>query len=180
MLALTATLAAVRPRRKLAGTEAAPDFALKSSSGENLRLSEYRGDVVMLSFWATWCGHCRTQMQQLDEMYSRYQDAGVDLLGSEPRPDRAPCPGAQGVARVWRYPGPVRRRRGSRQALRCRRMPVMVLIDRAGTVRDVFEGYRRGNETDYLDEVQALAARMKRRAPPTRAPRVDVVEQRLE
>jgi len=36
--------------------EQAPDFALKSSSGENLRLSEYRGDVVMINFWATWCG----------------------------------------------------------------------------------------------------------------------------
>ena len=53
--------------------QTAPDFALKSSTGENLRLSEYRGDVVMINFWATWCGPCRQEMPLLDELYNRYQ-----------------------------------------------------------------------------------------------------------
>ena len=47
---------------QLLGSEA-PDFVLKSVAGKNLRLSEYRGDVVMLSFWATWCGDCRAQLE---------------------------------------------------------------------------------------------------------------------
>ena len=59
----------------------APDFALKSASGENLRLSEYRGDVVMINFWATWCGPCRQEMPLLDELYNRYQRVGFNLLG---------------------------------------------------------------------------------------------------
>jgi len=59
----------------------APDFALKSSTGQNLRLSEYRGDVVMINFWATWCGPCRQEMPLLDELYSRYQRVGFNLLG---------------------------------------------------------------------------------------------------
>jgi thiol-disulfide isomerase/thioredoxin len=59
----------------------APDFALKSSSGKNLRLSEYRGDVVMINFWATWCGPCRQEMPLLDELYTRYQRVGFNLLG---------------------------------------------------------------------------------------------------
>ena len=61
--------------------QTAPDFALKSSTGENLRLSEYRGDVVMINFWATWCGPCRQEMPLLDELYNRYQRVGFNLLG---------------------------------------------------------------------------------------------------
>ena len=64
----------------LAGRQA-PDFALKSASGENLRLSEYRGDVVMINFWATWCGPCRQEMPLLDDLYSRYRRVGFSLLG---------------------------------------------------------------------------------------------------
>ena len=63
----------------------APDFALKSSSGENLRLSEYRGDVVMINFWATWCGPCRQEMPLLDELYQRYERVGFNLAGRQYR-----------------------------------------------------------------------------------------------
>lgn len=156
-LMLTALLmlaSAVPAATQLKGGEA-PDFVLKSSSGANLRLSEYRGEIVMLTFWATWCGDCRSQLEQLGAMYDRYQDAGVTLLAvSLDQNQRQADSMAEGLG--VRYPvlhdagGEVGR------LYDVSRMPVMLLIDRGGVVRDVFEGFRRGNEQQYLERVQAL------------------------
>jgi peroxiredoxin len=137
---------------QLLGAEA-PDFVLKSISGKNLRLSEYRGDVVMLSFWAAWCGDCRAQLDELGAMRERYQDAGIELLAvSLDQNARQAGEITAGAA----YPvlhdpaGEVGR------LYDVTKMPVMVLIDRGGVVREVFEGFRRGNEEQYLEQVQAL------------------------
>jgi peroxiredoxin len=139
---------------QLSGAQA-PDFVLKSLAGENLRLSEHRGEIVMLSFWATWCGDCRAQLAELRELHDRYRDAGVALLAvslDRDRRDAASTAEALGVNYPVLYDagGEIGRLYdvGS--------MPVMILIDRDGVVREVFEGYRRGNGEDYLDRVRAL------------------------
>ena len=137
---------------QLLGAEA-PDFVLKSLSGKNMRLSEYRGDVVMLSFWATWCGDCRAQLDELGTMRDRYQDAGIELLAVSLDQNARQ---ASATAADASYPvlhdawGEVGR------LYDVTKMPVMVLIDRGGVVRDVFEGFRRGSEEQYLERVQAL------------------------
>ena len=139
---------------QLTGSEA-PDFVLKSVAGENLRLSEYRGQVVMLSFWAAWCGDCRAQLEGLGDMYTRYQDAGVELLAVSL--DQSPKQ-AQDAAAALGGSYPVLHDAGGEvgRLYDVSKMPVMVLIDRGGVVREVFEGYRRGNEEQYLERVQAL------------------------
>jgi peroxiredoxin len=147
-----AVAGSVSAATQLLGSEA-PDFVLKSLSGKNLRLSEYRGEVVMLSFWATWCGDCRAQLTTLGEMHDRYQDAGVELLAVSLDQNARQ---ASDVAAQASYPvlhdagGEVGR------LYDVSKMPVMVLIDRGGVVREVFEGFRRGNEEQYLERVQAL------------------------
>ncbi len=154
LAAMTIAAAAIPAATSLAGSEA-PDFVLKSTSGTNERLSEYRGDVVMLTFWASWCSDCRAQLDQLTAMRSRYQDAGVALLAVSL--DQNAKQAKQVAAALGAdYPilsdpsGDV----GKLYAVE--RVPVMVLIDRSGVVRNVFEGYRRGNEGAYLDRLQAL------------------------
>jgi peroxiredoxin len=152
LVALVAAASTVSAATQLRGSEA-PDFVLKSLSGKNLRLSEYRGEVVMLTFWAAWCGDCRAQLEELGAMRDRYQDAGVELLAVSL--DQNAKQAGEASADVT---FPVLHDAGGEvgRLYDVTKMPVMVLIDRGGVVREVFEGFRRGNEEQYLEHVQAL------------------------
>jgi peroxiredoxin len=133
----------------------APDFALKSMSGENLRLSEYRGRVVLLTFWASWCGKCRSQLEGLSSLYDRYSSAGLELLAVSLDTRRRQVEDAMEAANV-NYP--VLHDVGGEvgQLYEVSSMPLVLLIDREGVVREVFEGYERGNEEQYLERVREL------------------------
>ena len=135
--------------------QTAPDFALKSSTGENLRLSEYRGDVVMINFWATWCGPCRQEMPLLDELYSRYQRVGFNLLGVNIDDDSRR---AMQMAEELGIDFPVLfdARKEVSRLYEVEAMPVTVLVDREGTVRYVHHGYKPGYEDKYLDQIRSL------------------------
>ena len=138
----------------LAG-QPAPDFALKSSSGKNLRLSEYRGDVVMVNFWATWCGPCRQEMPLLDELYSRYQRVGFSLLGVNIDDNSTKAMDMVSELGV-NFPVLFDSRKEVSKLYQVEAMPVTVLIDREGTVRYVHHGYKPGYEEKYLTEIRSL------------------------
>ena len=135
--------------------QAAPDFALKSSSGENLRLSEYRGDVVMVNFWATWCGPCRQEMPLLDELYSRYERVGFSLLGVNIDDDSRKAMNMVSELGVS-FPVLFDARKEVSKLYEVDAMPVTVLIDREGTIRYVHHGYKPGYEDKYLDQIRSL------------------------
>lgn len=59
----------------------APDFSLKDSDGRTVRLSDYRGKVVLLNFWATWCGPCRIEIPWFTDMERQNKDQGFAVLG---------------------------------------------------------------------------------------------------
>jgi peroxiredoxin len=58
-----------------------PDFALKDSTGETVQLSDYHGKVVLLNFWATWCGPCKIETPWLVELQNQYGSQGLQVVG---------------------------------------------------------------------------------------------------
>jgi peroxiredoxin len=141
-------------RHPLLGQPAA-DFALRSVAGTNVRLSEYRGDVVLLSFWGSRCGQCLPQLAALDRLQSTYGSAGLVTLGVNVDDDQAAARDfangrhlgfallldpAKSVARTYRVDA----------------LPMVMLVDRAGVVREVFRDFRSGAEDEYLAKVKAL------------------------
>ena len=133
----------------------APDFALKSSTGENMRLSEYRGDVVMINFWATWCGPCRQEMPLLDELYTRYERVGFNLLGVNIDDDSGRAMKMIDELGV-NFPVLFDARKEVSKLYAVEAMPVTVLVDREGKVRHVHHGYKPGYEEKYLDQIRSL------------------------
>jgi len=138
----------------LSGAQA-PDFVLKSISGENIRLSEYRGQVVVLSFWAKWCGDCRAQLAGLNEMYSLYREAGFEVIAVSMDRDIDDARETAEAVEVS-YPVLFDQGREVSQLYDISSTPMILMIDREGVVREVIEGYRRGTEEEYLDRVRAL------------------------
>ena len=138
----------------LVGTEA-PDFVLKSVDGENRRLSEYRGDVVLVSFWVTWCSDCRVQLTELNDWHGTYEAAGLRLLAvgldREFRDVRDTATSLGLEFSVMHDAG-----REVSQRYSVNEMPTAVLIDRDGVVREVFEGFRRAHGQAMLDRVRDL------------------------
>jgi len=134
---------------------AAPDFILKAADGRNLRLSEYRGQVVLLNFWARWAGDSRQQMPVLSRINNTYERAGLVVLGISVDEDRRRA-GEFADAMHLSYPilfetGPALGRDYFIQ-----KMPLTILVDRAGIVRYTNVGFKHGDEAVYVDHIRDL------------------------
>jgi peroxiredoxin len=133
----------------------APDFTLPARDGGNVQLSSLKGQVVMINFWATWCGPCRQEMPLLEQLQAKYEPLGFTLLGVNVEPDSA-------AATAWLKDLPVSfpilfdTRNAVAEQFGVMGMPSSVFVDREGRVRHVHRGYKPGDEAQYADTIRAL------------------------
>jgi peroxiredoxin len=152
-----AALVCVLAGGSLAGASSAlaPEFSLPERAGKVVSLKDLKGKVVMINFWASWCGPCRQEMPLLDQMYKRYNALGFTLLGVNVESDTKD-------AEKWLKDMPVSfpvlfdKENKVSKLYSVEAMPSTVFIDRQGNVRYLHKGYKAGDEGEYLNQIRAL------------------------
>jgi peroxiredoxin len=133
----------------------APAFTLASRAGQDVSLAQYKGQVVMINFWASWCGPCRQEMPLLESIYRKYGKMGFTMIGVNVEPD-------SNAANEWLKATPVSfpilydRDSKVSKLYDVAGMPSTVIIDRSGKLRVLHRGYKPGDENEYLDSIRSL------------------------
>jgi peroxiredoxin len=146
--------AAAAPTYRFIG-QTAPDFALRSASGPNVRLSEHRGEVVLLAFWGSRCGQCGAQLASLGRIYATYQSAGLAAIAVNVD-DNQTAASAFAAAHPASFPVLLDPAKSVSRSFRVDNLPMLLLIDRAGKIRYAHRDYRSGSDAQYLDQLKAL------------------------
>jgi thiol-disulfide isomerase/thioredoxin len=133
----------------------APAFKLDSMAGKQVSLDQYKGQVIMINFWASWCGPCRTEMPILEKLHAKYKPMGFTMIGVNVEPDSS-------LAANWLKSTPVTfpilfdTKSEVSKLYAVAGMPSTVIIDRKGNLRWLHRGYKDGDENEYLNQIRAL------------------------
>lgn len=133
----------------------APDLVARGLSGENVRLSEHRGEVVVVSFWSGTCNTCRAQLEALDRIAKTYASAGLTVIGvnlddNELRAEKFAR--AQSVE----FQLLVATAKSTGRDFQVDRLPMLLFVDRAGVLRVAHREFRSRDEAVYVRELRTL------------------------
>jgi peroxiredoxin len=133
----------------------APDFTLTARGGKPLSLAKYKGQVVMLNFWASWCVPCKQEMPLLETIHKKYSKMGFTMIGVNVEPDSKAADAVLAKIPVS-FPIVYDTQSKVSQLYQVYGMPSSVIIDRKGQVRLLHKGYKPGDENAYLDSIRSL------------------------
>ena len=146
---------ATRGRENALIEKPAPDFTLRDLKGNQVSLSDFRGQPVVLNFWATWCSPCRVEIPHLEALYTKYKDQGLVILGMNTETD---------YMKVKRFAVPrisyTVLLDGGTQArgYDVSGIPCTYYIDRKGIVRSRSVGFGSGDEALIEKKIKELLA----------------------
>ena len=133
----------------------APDFTLRDLKGNQVSLSDLRGQPVVLNFWATWCMPCRVEIPHLEALYTKYKDQGLVVLGMNTETD---------YMKVKHFAEPrisytvLLDGQTQSQAYDVSGIPCTYYIDREGIIQHRSVGFGPGDEVMIEEKIQKLLA----------------------
>jgi len=154
VLALGGVGATAADRYELLG-QPAPDLVARNLRGENVRVSEHRGEVVVVSFWSGSCNTCRDQLAALDRILKTYASAGLQVVAVNLDSD---LPRAQKFARSTevQFPLLISTPENTGRDFDVDRVPMVVFVDRAGVLRGAHREFKARDEATYVRELRTL------------------------
>lgn len=119
----------------------APEFTLNDLKGNEISLSDYKGKIVFLNFWATWCPPCRTEIPGFLDVYKQYKSEGMEIIGISV--DRTGSRSVINFAEAFNitYPVVMSTRKLERDYQPGRYIPTTFVIDKKGQIRHKHVGY---------------------------------------
>jgi len=153
-LALAAAF--VLPAFAASSSGPAPAFQLSGRGGKAIDLSQYRGQVVMINFWATWCGPCRQEMPLLEDIYKKYKPMGFTMLGVNVEPDSKAAEAWLAKQKPVSFPIAFDTESKVSKMYKVAVMPSTVFVDRKGNIRVMHKGYKAGDENTYLTQIRSM------------------------
>lgn len=153
--ALLALLACVSLSGATGTMPAAPDFRLANRAGGETTLADLRGQVVMINFWASWCGPCRQEFPALDEMYRKYKPMGFTMVGINVESEKSDAERFLG-SRPVTFPILFDPQNAVSGSYGVKAMPTTVLVDRQGRLRWQHMAYQPGDEAKYIEQIRTM------------------------
>jgi peroxiredoxin len=132
----------------------APDFALKDANGKLVHLADYKGKVVLLDFWATWCGPCVIEIPWFTEFQRKYKDRGFEVLGVSMDDDGWKAINPFVAKRKINYRVVLGDDKTGDQYGGLEALPTTFVIDRSGRIASVHVGL--ANKKDFEDAIEKL------------------------
>jgi peroxiredoxin len=154
LLGLVASAAGAADRYDLLG-QPAPDLVARGVTGQNVRISEHRGEVVIVSFWSGSCSTCSRQLEALDRIAKTYASAGLVVIGVNLDDNIAR---AEKFARAQnvQFPLLISAPENTGSDYRVDRVPMMVFVDREGVLRAAHREFKARDEARYVRELRTL------------------------
>jgi peroxiredoxin len=154
VLAFAGVAAGAAEKHELLG-QPAPDLVARGLSGENVRLSEHRGEVVVVSFWSGACNTCRAQLEALDRIARTYGSAGLTVIGVNLDDNLLR---AEKFARAQEvdFQLLVATAKNIGRDFRVDRLPMILFVDRSGVMRVAHREYKPRDEAVYVRELRTL------------------------